>query len=424
MLHESKIDYPFLPQAHQTVQEPTPFALKRPHAAYLEDLVDQLRSSSTPPKRYCSDLLVAYWLGYILGLEAYREKQFKSDTALGRSEFVPRRLTKSPPIMERRRNAFAIPSTPPISWCPPSAAPTTPISASASSGRKKRLVEDPLYRSKNLFANHIHLCSDNEPFPSHVADLVKDMHKDRKSPGPRSAQLPHDIQDLENLEMGTAEAAVKVCFESNIFEKPRGPEASILKRVDNLPMLSHAVPSTNPSFKVSDPKPDMVYGYGPGAFPQREQSTSMGKEAMANSEGLLYPFFVIEFEADRLWVATNQCLGASATCINIAQSLSNRLKQCESDQVRKLDSAAFSIAMNGTEARLYISWKHSELDYYTRKVDSFLLERPEDYGRFRKIVRNIIDWGRIKRLGEIRSSLDDLLEESGRVALQLAKSRE
>ncbi|KAJ5051669.1 uncharacterized protein L3040_001444 [Drepanopeziza brunnea f. sp. 'multigermtubi'] len=326
--------------------------------------------------------------------------------------------------MERRRNAFAIPSTPPISWCPPSAAPTTPISDSASSGRKKRLDEDPLYRSTNLFANHIHLRSDHETFPSHVAELVKDMHKDRKSPGPRSAQLPHDIQDLENLEMGTAEVVVKVYFESNIFEKPRGPEASILKRVDNLPMLPHAVPCTNPNFKVSDPKPDMIYGYGPGAFPQREQLTSMGEEAMANSEGLLYPFFVIEFEVDRLWVATNQCLGASATCINIAQSLSNRLKQCGNDQVRKLDSAVFSIAMNGTEARLYISWKHSKIDYYTRKVDSFLLERPDDYARFRKIVRNIIDWGRIERLGEIRSSLDDLLEESGRVALQLANSRE
>ena len=67
--------------------------------------------------------------------------------------------------------------------------------------------------------------------------------------------------------------------------------------------------------------------------------------------------------------------------------------------------------MNGTEARLYISWKHNELDYYTRKVKSFSLQDPEHYIEFRKHVRNIIDWGKGTRLKEIRNSLDTLLEE-------------
>ncbi|KAG9237037.1 hypothetical protein BJ875DRAFT_454745 [Amylocarpus encephaloides] len=62
--------------------------------------------------------------------------------------------------------------------------------------------------------------------------------------------------------------------------------------------------------------------------------------------------------------------------------------------------------MNGTEARLYISWKHDELDFYMRKVDGFLLQSPEHYLKFRKYVRNIIDWGKDKRLKEIRDSLD------------------
>lgn len=57
--------------------------------------------------------------------------------------------------------------------------------------------------------------------------------------------------------------------------------------------------------------------------------------------------------------------------------------------------------MNGTEARLYISWKHDELQYYTRKVDSFLLQKPKDYVEFRKYVRNIIDWSKDKRLNKI-----------------------
>ena len=63
----------------------------------------------------------------------------------------------------------------------------------------------------------------------------------------------------------------------------------------------------------------------------------------------------------------------------------------KSDQVRSIGSAVFSVAMNGTEARLYISWKHDDLDYYMRKVESFLLQKPNDYLEFRKYVRNIID---------------------------------
>ena len=48
---------------------------------------------------------------------------------------------------------------------------------------------------------------------------------------------------------------------------------------------------------------------------------------VANTQGLVYPFFVIEFKADgpggsgSMWVATNQCLGGSASCVKIAERL-------------------------------------------------------------------------------------------------------
>ena len=57
-----------------------------------------------------------------------------------------------------------------------------------------------------------------------------------------------------------------------------------------------------------------------------------------------------------------------------------------------------------------------------QKVKSFLLQEPEQYVEFRKHIRNIIDWGKDKRLEEIRKSLDSLLENK-KVASQLAKSR-
>jgi hypothetical protein len=42
---------------------------------------------------------------------------------------------------------------------------------------------------------------------------------------------------------------------------------------------------------------------------------------------------------------------------------------------------------------------------------------------FRKYVRNIIDWGKGKRLEQIRESLDNLLEESRKRTSEAAKSR-
>jgi hypothetical protein len=170
----------------------------------------------------------------------------------------------------------------------------------------------------------------------------------------------------------------------------------------------------------------MLYGYNRhAAFPQQQsQLISMGTEMVANNQGLVYPFFVIEFKGDgpfgagSLWVATNQCLGASVSCVNIAERLNRQLRHCNSNVIQPINSAAFSIAMSGTEARLYISWMNNELDHYMANVESFLLQKPKDYLEFRKYVRNIIDWGKDKRLDEIRDSLDSLLEESRMVIMK------
>lgn len=80
--------------------------------------------------------------------------------------------------------------------------------------------------------------------------------------------------------------------------------------------------------------------------------------------------------------------------------------------------------MNGTEARLFISWKGEDLKYYTKKLHSYLLQRPEDFVNFRGHVRNIIDWGGDERLNEIRKALDELLEEGRLESSARFKSRE
>jgi hypothetical protein len=86
-------------------------------------------------------------------------------------------------------------------------------------------------------------------------------------------------------------------------------------------------------------------------------------------------------------VATNQCLGGAATCVILAEGLNDQLTKYRIDPI---NSAIFSIAMSGTEARLYISWKH-EANYYMQTVKNFLLSDPEHHLLFRKCVLNIID---------------------------------
>ena len=299
-----------------------------------------------------------------------------------------------------------------------------PITGSSGSPVRS-LVENPLYRRRNLAANNIYMRSSRDQFPDHVADLIDHMRRDRGSPGLTLDEVWKD-KALEGLGMGAAEPDVEDCFRTRIF--PDRDPGDSLERSDRQPMAKHTVPSTGSGLKISTPVPDMLYGYREEAFAQQQaQLISMGTEMVANnqSQGLVYPFLVVEFKGDggNMWVATNQCLGGSASCVNIAENLNRRLRQCKSDLVHPIDSAAFSIAINGVEARLYISWKENELDYYMANIGWFLVQDPEQYLKFRKYVRNIIDWGRDGRLEGIRKSLDSLLEESQKTELSAGRRR-
>lgn len=410
-----------------TLQQPKPQPRKRPYASFLRDFVDPV-----PPNRPDSvHTFVSEWLESV---GSDREEHCRSDSHLHHldDDPVPRQLTRSAPEMGYTKDAdgFAVPPTPTSTGSrsyrasqPGSVAPSD--TSIRSSGRS--LVEDPFYRSRNLAANNIYMRPLREQYPEHIAGLVDYVGRDRGSPGPSLDQVRQDAE-LNELWMGAGEPQVEDYFRDNIFS--RSGASGSLDRADRQPMTKHTVPNTGSNLKVSTPVPDMLYGYNNQAFPQQQtQLISMGTEMLANSQGLMYPFFAIEFKGDgptgagSLWVATNQCLGGSASCVKIAESLNSQLRECRNDKIQPINSAVFSIAMSGTEARLYISWKGDELDYYMANVQSFLLQDPEHYLTFRKYVRNIIDWGKDKRLKEIRDSLDSLLEESRKRTSEAAKSR-
>ncbi|KAI1740241.1 hypothetical protein F4680DRAFT_418948 [Xylaria scruposa] len=388
------------------LQQPAP---KHPRASFLEDHVG-------PTDR------ISEWLESV---GSDRGKRCRSDSYLRHSSDDPisRDLARSAPQM-------AEPPTPGPSYgsvAPSKTGSSRSSKTGSSRSSKKTLVEDPFYRDNYLAYNHIYLRERYEQFPEHVSSLVDHVRRDRESPGPSPDEVWQD-KDLTALETkGLDESEVGNYFSDRVFPKPK--QGGILQRSDRQPMSRHAVPNAGPEYKVSNPIPDMLYGYSRhDAFhDQQTQLISMGNgmDGTANNRSLMYPFFVVECKGNNgdLWVATNQCLGGSTSCINIAERLNHQLRNCKSSKITPIDSTAFSIAMNGSEARLYVSWKHSDLDYYMQKFDSFLLQKPQDYIEFRKQVKNIIDWGKNKRLKEIRESLDTLLEESRKRASGAAKSR-
>lgn len=420
----------------QSVLQPKPHPPKRPYTPFPKDFVDQL-SSGPASKRFrpeSVDRSVTQWVESISGSESYREKHCRSDSFLGHSDgkFISRRPTKSVSTMENIQDAdpFAVPPTPP-STKSLSCGNSVRFDATSSAGgtgrsSAKTHVEDPNYRHNNLASNNIYMRSRWEQFPEHIASLIDHVRRDRHSPLPSVKEVWRD-EGLEDLTRhGHGEGHVQAYFQNEIFPRPGGP----LMRTENMLMMKHAVPKVSSDFNVSNPVPDILYGYDRiRAFPQQQaQLQSMGDEILANSGTMLYPFFVIEFKGDSpsktgsLWVATNQCLGGSASCVNLAERLNDRLRQCKSSEILPIDSTAFSVAMNGSEARLFISWKDDELKYCLQDVESFSLQKPNDYLEFRKYVQNIIEWGKDRRLREIQDSLDKLHEERRRSS-EAAKSR-
>lgn len=209
--------------------------------------------------------------------------------------------------MDHRRDAdgFVLPSIPASARSRLHRADTNDEALVSSSGESvtssgrpsgKSLVADSSYRRLNLAANHIYLRDVDEGFPEYIAKLVHDFGQGRNSPGPSLDQLRHDA-DLHQLEKGAGESEVEDYFKTNIFPKS-GPSGS-LKRIDRLPMLKYVIPDVQSKLKVSTPMPDMLFGYTEEAFPQQHtQLISMGNEMVANSQGLMYPFFIIEVKAD------------------------------------------------------------------------------------------------------------------------------
>lgn len=140
-----------------------------------------------------------------------------------------------------------------------------------------------------------------------------------------------------------------------------------LASTSNTLMFKHLLPS-NPDiqFKVSQPKPNKLYGYsgrtGPAFTPQHILAQALlnrqiSPNSGATSSGLRFPFLAIEIKAAGgtgcdLWVATNQCAGAASACLNALNPLNAFLRAHGRDQI---DTVCYSIAIDNNIAQLNVS---------------------------------------------------------------------
>lgn len=294
----------------------------------------------------------------------------------------------------------------------------------ANSSANTPLVGKIDYRTEHLRQNGIRFLDGLDSAPDDIKKLIDEMHEDRASPGPSAKTVQQDEQLHYVRKARPSEAVVEDYFLNRFF--PNYEWSHSLWRVAREPMAQGHVPNNKDCpVNVSNPKPGLLYGYKKDrAFPQHQDLVErIGEEMRANDSDLAYPFLVIEFEAEgTLWAAENQCIGGSATCVNIAENLNRRLEQCRSVIVDPINSAVFGVAIRCTQAELFVSWMRNDGVYVMAEIGHFYLTHPERYIRFYKLIHNIIDWGKGKRLEGIRKALDSLQAESRRRPAKRVKS--
>lgn len=303
-------------------------------------------------------------------------------------------------------------------------------------------VRDRMYRQNNLAFNRIHVRDPYDPLPSGVSGYINDtLRAARHDSSELSAEeIRVVLRQLSDLTVGACDEDELVAFlNATVFPNPLTDplygSATGLTSSSKAHMSRHLVP-TNPTYpvpyRVTQPRPDRLYGYSgkrDTAFtePQLLAQTILHPEIpgypVATSSGIRFPFLAIEFKTTQgdLWVATNQCAGASSACLNAVDRLNTALLDHQSGL--RVDNLSYSIAVDNNTAELYVSWKGDDLNHYLQRIGAFLLSSEEHFQSFRKQVRNILDWGRDTRLTQIRDALDTILEEHGKKASEDAKAR-
>ena len=259
-------------------------------------------------------------------------------------------------------------------------------------------IDNPNYRLKNLEGNNIFFHPTSADAPQSIRTLIGT--KTRPIEG--EDRFDFDKDKLILLENNVAETVVEEFFNYEILRRginlSNGPKLFTSKRIS---MTTPAIPHRPKESHITTPKPNILCGYKNSTFSNDQHRQLRLLDPSANFECLYYPFLIINFvgEKGNLFSATNQCAGALATSTNLVEKLNKRL---QNDKF--VDSTAWGIAMNGSEARVLVCWKDGEkFEIRTARVCHF---RSENYHILWTMIKNIVDWGEHTRLDEISKALN------------------
>lgn len=165
---------------------------------------------------------------------------------------------------------------------------------------------------------------------------------------------------------------------------------------------------------ISRPAPDMLFGSSAHLFSKQGGPAVEHNLAQAREE-VHYPFLVVEIDWP-LWATEHQCVMGCASCSDIAGKFNDRIQAKKASREKPLETVAFGFISNGTEARLYISWREyspeAGMVFEVREIDTFLVQ--SEYLKMRMRIFNIFEWAeeRERRLSGILNDIYPTAEES------------
>ena len=290
------------------------------------------------------------------------------------------------------------------------------------------------YRAQVLRKNGVYIINASVPLSTELAAEAERTRGRRSSPE-LSDRVAAEICEQILMRGDDAESAMEGLLPENGIlprdrrDDPRSHEH--LRYVRRMP-YSKAFPFPKPIIpddiladiktniqSITIPCPDIAYGYTVEGFSSNQQlaqgSAIRGVDLNTVSmpaKDLFWPFFVVEFKAlstgGNIYYATNQCAGGGAVSVKAMEVLYDLASQVSDDFSDPLGTVAYSAAIDGELAIMYIHW-FEDGKHCMERMDIYLLSRPAELIAFHRQVRNIVDWACSTRLDKIKSALDVVL---------------
>lgn len=329
--------------------------------------------------------------------------------------FQQKMLRKRPPIAEPRNSPSSASSS---AWDPGDASECAPENVSDD-----EKVKHADYQFRNLAFNKVHLLNRYDDIPESHLGLVN------RIAGQPGASLEHSVEKVEVAKQ-ELKARYGLLHQVDVFNALfrlfMNPKTTTSASQVNMmqPIFTKHLPKyfkAPEEFDLSQPTPDLLFGYSFCAFEQNGDRLCPEHicHTSADESLLLLPFLAVHMEGQwptsesNLCVAENKAAGSSTACVNIVESLNERIERdIFSWKPKKLDSTSFSIVTNGSEARLFMTWSPKQDVFKVKHVRSYCLTEADHCHEFRKTVDNIFDWGYNDRLNEIRACVGTLVDSA------------